>query len=104
MIFEENLDEKLSVAWIRKHAPSVIVGDLGTIPLIPLPNHDRCAGEWYLGIDRKHQGTTCIIYCGRPPKSVGHRQIAVIQTQRELIRLYEHLVGEGSWVKQRTVL
>lgn len=99
LIADEDLDQKIFHEWLRTHAPRVIWA-FRTLPRIPLPNTDRDDGDWCLGIDRKHDDCTVLLYAnfGKPEQT--HRRIAVIHTRRELIRLYDHLCGRvGAWQK-----
>lgn len=61
--------------------------------MIPLPNTDRDDGKWFLGVDRKHEGSTMLLYCELGNDRRVFRRIAFIQTRRELLKLYEHLTG-----------
>jgi hypothetical protein len=102
-----DLAQKIDCAWVIANAPGatrrITRGrePLGGYPLIPLPNSDRDDGCWYLGIDNKHEGTTVLLYCELPGDKRVYRKLAVIQERYELIRLYESLVGEGTWERNR---
>lgn len=98
MFDDDDLDLKIDTAWIRRNAPGAICQAMN-IPRIPLPNTDRDSGEWCLGIDRKHESSTVLLYCHFGGSRQVYRRIATISTRAELVKLYEHLVGKGTWNK-----
>jgi len=93
---DDDLGKKIDSAWIRRNAPCAICR-LGAIPIIPLPNGNRDDGDWCLGIDRKHECTTLLLYAWFGRSQQAYRRLGTIQTRRELIDVYEQLVGKGSW-------
>ena len=96
---DADLEQPIDHRWIRIYAPHAICA-LGMLPRIPLPNSDRDCGDWSLGIDRKHEGSTVLLYCNFGKPNQEHRRIASITTRRQLIALYDQLCGwPGAWVE-----
>lgn len=89
-------NEQITSDWIRRNAPGSLT-KFGSLPRIVLPNGARDSGAWSLGIDRKHESTTVLLYCELGNDRRVYRRVAVIKTRGELIRLYEHFCGHGAW-------
>lgn len=87
-----DLSQKLDVRWVRKNVPGAIC-ELGSLPLVPLPNTDRDSGRWFLGLDNKFEGTTVLLYAGKPGNGTSYRRVGFVFSRLEFLQLYERFTG-----------